>query len=162
MVFQHFNLFPHMSVLRNITEAPIHVLKQPRAEAEQKARELLEQVGLGDRAEAWPRQLSGGQKQRVAIARALAMEPAILLLDEVTSALDPELVGGVLALIQQLAARRSMTLLMVTHHMKFAQNCADRVVFVDGGRIVEAAPAQSFFAEPKEARARQFLQALLE
>jgi polar amino acid transport system ATP-binding protein len=162
MVFQQFNLFPHMSVLHNITEAPVHVLKLTRAEAETRARALLEQVELGDRAGAWPSQLSGGQKQRVAIARALAMQPAIMLFDEVTSALDPELVGGVLNLIQKLAAQRSMTLLIVTHHLAFARRCADRIVFLDGGSIVDDVATADFFSLPRPPRVRQFLEALIE
>jgi polar amino acid transport system ATP-binding protein len=161
MVFQHFNLFPHMSVLRNLTEAPIHVLKKPAAEAEEVARDLLDKVGLADKADAWPAQLSGGQKQRVAVARALAMQPNIMLLDEVTSALDPEVVGEVLDVLRDLARDSGMTMLLVTHEMGFAREIADRVVFMDGGRIVESGPPEQIFNEPQEERTRTFLQRVL-
>lgn len=161
MVFQHFNLFPHMSVLRNLTEAPIHVLKKPAAEAEEVARDLLGKVGLADKADAWPAQLSGGQKQRVAVARALAMQPNIMLLDEVTSALDPEVVGEVLDVLRDLAHDSGMTMLLVTHEMGFAREIADRVVFMDGGRIVESGPPEQIFNEPREERTRTFLQRVL-
>lgn len=161
MVFQHFNLFPHMNVLRNLTEAPVQVRKMPAAEAETLARELLGKVGLADKADAWPAQLSGGQKQRVAIARALAMQPNIMLLDEVTSALDPEVVGEVLDVLRDLAHDSGMTMLLVTHEMGFAREIADRVVFMDGGRIVEAGPPEQIFNEPKEERTRAFLQRVL-
>ncbi|HEX7022261.1 MAG TPA: ectoine/hydroxyectoine ABC transporter ATP-binding protein EhuA, partial [Trueperaceae bacterium] len=140
MVFQHFNLFPNMSVLRNVTEAPIHVKGLSRKEAETRGKELLDMVGLGDKFDAFPAQLSGGQKQRVAIARALAMEPDVMLFDEVTSALDPELVGEVLGILRQLARETQMTMLFVTHEMRFAKDVADRVVFFDQGQVAEDAP----------------------
>jgi polar amino acid transport system ATP-binding protein len=156
IVFQSYNLFPHMTVLHNITAAPIKVKGVPRARAEARARELLALVGLSDKADAHPANLSGGQQQRVAIARALAMEPKIMLFDEVTSALDPELVGEVLAAMQQLA-RDGMTMIVVTHEMSFARDVADRILFMDGGVIVEeGAPDQLFFA-PRTDRVRQFL-----
>lgn len=161
MVFQHFNLFPHMTVLRNLTEAPIHVLGLSEEEAEARARALLTRVGLGDKADAWPAQLSGGQKQRVAIARAVAMEPAIMLFDEVTSALDPEMVGEVLDVLRDLAKRSGMTLLLVTHEMGFAQEIADRVVFMDGGKVVEQGPPAQVFGAPQEPRTQAFLQRVL-
>ena len=157
MVFQHFNLFPHMNVLRNLTEAPIHVLRLPEAEARERARGLLARVGLADREDAYPAQLSGGQKQRVAIARALAMEPDVMLFDEVTSALDPEVVGEVLEVLRDLAATSGMTMLLVTHEMSFAREFADRVVFMDGGRIVESGPPAQVFGDPREERTRTFL-----
>ena len=156
IVFQSYNLFPHMTVLQNITAAPIRVRGIPRARAEQRARDLLATVGLSDKADAYPARLSGGQQQRVAIARALAMDPKIMLFDEVTSALDPELVGEVLAAMQQLA-RDGMTMIVVTHEMSFARDVADRIVFMDGGVIVEdGTPDQLFFA-PRTDRVRQFL-----
>ncbi|NKE69254.1 ectoine/hydroxyectoine ABC transporter ATP-binding protein EhuA [Nitrospiraceae bacterium HYJII51-Mn-bac16s-1-B09] len=161
MVFQQFNLFPHMTVLRNVTEAPIHVLRLPREEAVKNAMALLEQVGLPDKAEAYPAQLSGGQKQRVAIARALAMRPKIMLFDEVTSALDPERVGEVLAVIRRLALETEMTLLIVTHEMGFAREIADRVIFMDEGRIVEDDLPEKIFSEPKHERTREFLKRVL-
>lgn len=161
MVFQHFNLFPHMSVLRNITEAPIHVLGRPRETAEARARELLEQVGLAHKADARPSQLSGGQKQRVAIARALAMDPQIMLFDEVTSALDPEVVGEVLDVLRALAERSGMTMLLVTHEMGFAREFADRAVFMDGGRVVESGPPEQLFGSPREERTKSFLRRVL-
>lgn len=161
MIFQHFNLFPHMSVLRNVTEAPIHVLGHSKEEARQAAGALLEQVGLGDKADAYPSQLSGGQKQRVAIARALAMEPEILLLDEVTSALDPELVGEVLAVLRHLVLESRMTMLLVTHQMHFAREIADRVVFLDGGKVVEEGEPEALLSNPREPRTREFLSSLL-
>ena len=136
IVFQSYNLFPHMTVLQNIVAAPIRVRGIPRAKAEQRATDLLAMVGLSEKADAYPARLSGGQQQRVAIARALAMDPKIMLFDEVTSALDPELVGEVLAAMQQLA-RDGMTMIVVTHEMSFARDVADRVVFMDGGVIVE-------------------------
>jgi len=157
MVFQHFNLFPHMNVLRNVTEAPIHALGTPRAEAERQARELLDLVGLADKTRAWPSQLSGGQKQRVAIARALAMKPRIMLFDEVTSALDPELVGEVLNVLRRLARETDMTLLIVTHEMGFAREIAERVVFMEQGTVVEDASPEVIFSQPREARTREFL-----
>jgi ABC-type polar amino acid transport system ATPase subunit len=161
MVFQNFNLFPHKTVLGNIIEAPIHVSKISRDQAIAQARLLLTRVGLGDRADAFPSQLSGGQKQRVAIARCLAMEPRLLLLDEVTSALDPELVGEVLAVIRDLA-KQGMTMLIVTHEMSFARDVADRVIFMDGGVIVEQGAPVEIFNNPKNERLRRFLRAVLE
>ncbi|EHY88624.1 ectoine/hydroxyectoine ABC transporter ATP-binding protein EhuA [Saccharomonospora azurea] len=162
MVFQQFNLFPNMKVLQNITEAPIRVLGTPRAEAEAKAESLLEMVGLSDKIDAHPSQLSGGQQQRVAIARALAMEPDVLLLDEVTSALDPELVAGVLAVLRQLAETTDITFLCVTHEMQFARDVSDRVVMFDQGHVVEAADPEKLFTEPENARTREFLKAVLD
>jgi polar amino acid transport system ATP-binding protein len=161
MVFQHFNLFPHMNVLRNVTEAPIHVLGLPRDEAKRRALELLELVGLTDKVDAYPAQLSGGQKQRVAIARALAMRPKIMLFDEVTSALDPELVGEVLNVLRMLAYETEMTMLIVTHEIRFAQEIADRVVFMEEGRIVEDDVPKVIFSNPKHERTREFLKAVL-
>jgi polar amino acid transport system ATP-binding protein len=162
MVFQHFNLFPHMNVLRNVTEAPVRVLKLPPAEAEARAREYLEMVGLADKVEAWPAQLSGGQKQRVAIARALAMRPAIMLFDEITSALDPELVGGILELLRELSRARSMTMITVTHQMRFAEECSDRVLFFDQGVILEDGSPKVIFHNPREQRTQEFLKSVLE
>ncbi len=161
MVFQHFNLFPHMTALGNIIEAPIHVLKMDRAKAEARGRELLGKVGLLEKADFYPRQLSGGQKQRVAIARCLAMNPRLLLLDEITSALDPELVGEVLDVVRDLA-RQGMTMMLVTHEMRFAREVADRVVFMDGGVVVEAGPPEEIFTRPKSPRLQKFLKAVLE
>ncbi|NCT92413.1 ectoine/hydroxyectoine ABC transporter ATP-binding protein EhuA [Cellulomonas sp. APG4] len=161
MVFQQFNLFPNMNVLENITEAPIHVLGRSKDEAEARARELLEQVGLGDKADAHPTQLSGGQQQRVAIARALAMDPEILLLDEVTSALDPELVGEVLGVLREVAKNTDITMLIVTHEMQFAQEVSNRVLMFDHGRIIEEAAPDVMFSNPTEPRTREFLQAVL-
>jgi polar amino acid transport system ATP-binding protein len=160
MVFQHFNLFPNMTVLENVIEAPVGVLRQDRAAAVANAHDLLAQVGMGDRAEATPAQLSGGQRQRVAIARALAMDPDVMLFDEVTSALDPERVGEVLAVMKRLADRR-MTMVVVTHEMAFAREAASRVVFMDAGRIVEQGPPAQVFGAPKEDRTRQFLARVL-
>ena len=160
MVFQSFNLFPHRSVLDNITLAPTRVRKVPRAAAEARAHELLERVGLADQAGKRPAQLSGGQAQRVAIARALAMDPKIMLFDEPTSALDPELVGEVLDVIQDLATT-GMTMLIVTHEMGFARKVADRVVFMDGGQIIEQGAPEAFFPSPRTARARDFLSKVL-
>jgi polar amino acid transport system ATP-binding protein len=162
MVFQHFNLFPHMSVLRNMTEAPTHVLGIDAADAEARAIELLRKVGLQDKARVYPAQLSGGQRQRVAIARALAMRPEIMLFDEITSALDPELIGEVLHLLQDLSREGSITMLIVTHHMRFAQRSADRVLFLDGGVILEDGPPDQVFGAPREERTRHFLAAVLE
>lgn len=162
MVFQHFNLFPNMSVLRNVTEAPIHVRKIKRQEAEERGRELLDMVGLGDKVDAFPGQLSGGQKQRVAIARALAMEPKVMLFDEVTSALDPELVGEVLAILRRLARETQMTMLIVTHEMGFAREVADRVVFFDAGQVAEEGPPEQIFTQPSKERTNEFLRAVLE
>nr|WP_206758284.1 amino acid ABC transporter ATP-binding protein [Frigoribacterium sp. CFBP 8754] len=156
VVFQHFNLFPHMTVLENVSLASRHVLRQPRREAEQRAVELLERVGLGDKARSYPDRLSGGQQQRVAIARALAPRPAVLLLDEITSALDPELVGEVLDLVRTLK-EVGTTILMATHEMAFARDVADRVVFLDAGRIAEQGPPAQLFTAPRTERARDFL-----
>ncbi|MCF3961450.1 ectoine/hydroxyectoine ABC transporter ATP-binding protein EhuA [Streptomyces fuscigenes] len=161
MVFQQFNLFPNMNVLRNITEAPISVLGLERDEAEARARELLELVGLGDRVDAHPTQLSGGQQQRVAIARALAMRPDVLLLDEVTSALDPELVAGVLDLLRQIAHDTDITMLCVTHEMSFARDVSDQVLMFDAGRIVEQGTPEKIFTAPEHRRTREFLNAVL-
>ncbi|GGM91652.1 arginine ABC transporter ATP-binding protein [Thermus composti] len=160
MVFQQFNLFPHMTVLENITLAPIRVRRWPRERAERKALELLERVGILDQAHKYPAELSGGQQQRVAIARALAMEPKIMLFDEPTSALDPEMVGEVLDVMRDLA-RGGMTMLVVTHEMGFAREVADRVVFMDGGQIVEEGRPEEIFTRPKEERTRSFLERVL-
>jgi polar amino acid transport system ATP-binding protein len=160
MVFQDFQLFPHLTALQNVTEAPRRVLKLGRAEAESRGRRLLERVGLGDRGDAYPRQLSGGQKQRVAIARALAMEPRGLLCDEITSALDPELKSEVLAVLEDLK-RDGMTLLMVTHEIGFARRAADRVVVLDGGKIIEEGPPGQVIDNPQTARTRLFLSRVL-
>lgn len=162
MVFQHFNLFPHMRVLRNVTEAPIHVLGQPREEAEENAINLLNMVGLGDKLGHYPSQLSGGQKQRVAIARALAMRPQVMLFDEVTSALDPELVGEVLNVMQDLATEFEMAMLIVTHEMGFARNVADRLIFFDKGNIVEQGPPNEIFDNPEHERTKTFFEAILQ
>ncbi|HEY7486121.1 MAG TPA: ectoine/hydroxyectoine ABC transporter ATP-binding protein EhuA [Streptosporangiaceae bacterium] len=161
MVFQQFNLFPNMDVLRNITEAPVRSLGRSRSDAEAKGMELLEMVGLSDKAHEHPTRLSGGQQQRVAIARALAMEPEILLLDEVTSALDPELVAGVQDLLREIAQTGYLTILCVTHEMHFAQDISDRVLMFDKGQIVEDGPPEKIFSEPEEQRTRDFLQAIL-
>ncbi|MCT7375759.1 ectoine/hydroxyectoine ABC transporter ATP-binding protein EhuA [Chelativorans sp. EGI FJ00035] len=162
MVFQHFNLFPHMSAMKNCMEAPIHVLGLSKKEAAERAAELLDMVGLGDKKDQYPSQLSGGQQQRVAIARALAMRPKVMLFDEVTSALDPELVGEVLNVIRKLGTEHNLTMLMVTHQMGFAREFADRVCFFYGGKIAEAGKPDEIFNEPKEERTRQFLSAVLE
>ncbi|WP_333619307.1 ectoine/hydroxyectoine ABC transporter ATP-binding protein EhuA [Dietzia sp.] len=161
MVFQQFNLFPNMTVLENITEAPIHVRGQSKAEAQARARELLATVGLEDKADAHPTQLSGGQQQRVAIARALAMDPDILLLDEVTSALDPELVADVLGVLRTIAETTSITMLIVTHEMGFARDVADRVLVFDGGKIIEEGTPEQIFTDPQVERTRAFLKAVL-
>lgn len=161
MVFQSFNLFPHRTVLANITEAPVKVKGESKAEAETYARELLDQVGLADKADAWPVQLSGGQQQRVAIARALAMRPKLMLFDEPTSALDPELVGEVLAVMRRLADD-GMTMLVVTHEMGFAREVADQVAFMADGRIVEHGPGREVISNPKEERTRAFLSSILD
>ncbi|ANW20048.1 ectoine/hydroxyectoine ABC transporter ATP-binding protein EhuA [Streptomyces clavuligerus] len=161
MVFQHFHLFPHMSVERNLTEAPVHVLGLSPDEAAERARELLEMVGLGDRASAFPGHLSGGQQQRVAIARALAMRPRVLLLDEVTSALDPELVAGVLDLLRDIARSTDITLVCVTHEMGFARDISDCVMMFDEGRVIEYGPPERIFDAPERARTRAFLGAVL-
>jgi len=162
MVFQSFNLFPHMSVVRNVTEAPIHVLKFSREEAWKRALELLDLVGLKDKVNAYPAQLSGGQKQRVAIARALAMQPRIMLFDEITSALDPELAAEVLSVLKNLARETDMTMLMVTHQMHFAQEFADRVIFMEHGTIVEEGSPEKIFNQPQEERTQSFLKTVLE
>ena len=161
IVFQAFNLFPHMTVLRNITLAPREALRMDKSEAEQLARELLARFGLVDKADDYPDRLSGGQQQRVAIIRALAMRPDILLLDEVTSALDPELVAEVLSLIRGLAAE-GMTMLIATHEMGFARDIADRVCFIDDGVIAEQGPPDQIFTTPQHARTRQFLQRIID
>ncbi|MED1471139.1 amino acid ABC transporter ATP-binding protein [Bacillus salipaludis] len=160
MVFQHFNLFPHKNVLENIMEAPLFVKKVDKQQAKEKALNLLEKVGLKDKAQAYPRNLSGGQKQRVAIARALAMEPRIMLFDEPTSALDPELVGEVLQVMKQLA-KEGMTMIVVTHEMGFAREVADRVVFMGNGKILEEGPPNEFFLNPNHEKAKQFLNSIL-
>jgi polar amino acid transport system ATP-binding protein len=160
MVFQHFNLFPHLSALQNVMEAPIGVLGLSRDDAAARALDHLEQVGLADKASAMPGQLSGGQRQRVAIARALVMQPRIMLFDEVTSALDPELVGGILALLRRLAEPRNVTMLIVTHHMHFAENCADRVLFFEDGVIAEDGPPAELFHDPRHERTRRFIAAV--
>ena len=162
MVFQHFNLFPHMSAVKNCMEAPMAVLGLSRDEARVRASELLAQVGLGDKLDHFPSQLSGGQQQRVAIARALAMRPNVMLFDEVTSALDPELCGEVLAVIRDLASEHNLTMLMVTHQMGFAREFADRVCFFHGGRIEEQGPAQALFENPQNERTQQFLRAVMD
>ncbi|WP_217208358.1 ectoine/hydroxyectoine ABC transporter ATP-binding protein EhuA [Streptomyces sp. AC550_RSS872] len=161
MVFQQFNLFPNMSVLRNITEAPVTVLGLSKDEAEVRARELLEMVGLADKCDARPTQLSGGQQQRVAIARALAMRPQVLLLDEVTSALDPELVAGVLDVLRDIARSTDITMLCVTHEMNFARDISDQVLMFDSGRVIEAGSPEKMFNDPENDRTREFLSAVL-
>jgi len=160
MVFQQFNLFPHMTVLKNMTIAPIKLLKMPRDAAEKQALELLRTVGLEDRANAYPSQLSGGQKQRVAIVRALAMNPDVMLFDEPTSALDPEMVGEVLEVMKDLA-KKGMTMVVVTHEMGFAREVADRIIFIDEGIIMEEAPPKEFFDNPKNPRLKTFLSKVL-
>jgi polar amino acid transport system ATP-binding protein len=162
MVFQHFNLFPHMTALKNCMQAPRTVLGLSREEAEARGKQLLEMVGLGDKLNHYPSQLSGGQQQRVAIARALAMRPKVMLFDEVTSALDPELVGEVLNVVRKLGAELDLTMLMVTHQMGFAKEFADRVCFFYGGRICEEGPPEKLFGAPENERTRQFLRAVLE
>ncbi|AZU60247.1 ectoine/hydroxyectoine ABC transporter ATP-binding protein EhuA [Neobacillus mesonae] len=161
MVFQHFNLFPHMTILRNVTEAPIHVLGLPKEEATRRAVDMLEKVGLGDKLDAYPSQLSGGQKQRVAIARAVVMQPKVMLFDEVTSALDPELVGEVLQVIKDLAKETDMAMILVTHEMDFARDIADRVVFLHDGQIEEEGKPKDIFEKPKSERLRTFLSRFL-
>ena len=160
MVFQQFNLFPHMTVLDNLTCAPIMLKKTPKAEAEKKAMELLARVGLADRADAWPNQLSGGQKQRVAIVRALCMEPDVMLFDEPTSALDPEMVGEVLQVMKRLAAE-GMTMVVVTHEIGFAREVASRVIFMEGGYIVEEGTPDEVINHPKQPRTVDFLSKVL-
>ncbi|WP_240965609.1 ectoine/hydroxyectoine ABC transporter ATP-binding protein EhuA [Streptomyces zingiberis] len=161
MVFQQFNLFPNMKVLRNVMEAPVHVLGMSKDEAEQRARDLLDLVGLADKADAYPTHLSGGQQQRVAIARALAMRPQVLLLDEVTSALDPELVAGVLDVLRNIATTTDITMLIVTHEMSFARDISDDVLMFDKGRVIESGPPAKIFTEPENERTREFLSAVL-
>lgn len=160
MVFQHFNLFPHMSVLKNVTLAPTKLEKMTKDDAEKTARELLERVGLGDKIAAYPKQLSGGQKQRVAIARALAMKPSIMLFDEPTSALDPEMVGEVLSVMKELA-KSGMTMVVVTHEMGFAREVADRVVFMADGYIIEEGTPDEVLKHPKQERTISFLEKVL-
>jgi polar amino acid transport system ATP-binding protein len=157
MVFQHFNLWPHLTVLGNIIEAPIFVRRRPRAEVIAEAEALLAKVGLSDKRDAYPARLSGGQRQRVAIARALAMRPELMLFDEATSALDPELVAEVLTVMEELA-QEGMTMVVVTHEMGFARDAADEIVFLDRGRVIETAKPAPFFERPQSERARQFLQ----
>lgn len=161
MVFQHFNLFPHMSAKANVMLAPIKVLGLTKEEASQRADELLAQVGLQDKADQRPIQLSGGQQQRVAIARALAMHPKVMLFDEVTSALDPELVGDVLEVLRDLARSGEMTMVLVTHEMGFASEMADRVLMFDEGRIIEEGPPKKILKDPQHERTRSFLKAVL-
>ena len=160
MVFQHFNLFPHMTVMKNMTIAPTKLKIKNKEEAEAKAKELLEVVNLADRAEAYPKQLSGGQKQRIAIARALCMDPEVMLFDEPTSALDPEMVGEVLSVMKDLA-RRGMTMAVVTHEMAFAREVATRVIFMDVGRIIEEGTPEEIFEHPKNQRLKDFLSKVL-
>ncbi len=160
MVFQHFNLFPHMTVMKNMTLAPMKLLKKSQEDAEARANELLKRVGLLDRAQSYPSQLSGGQKQRIAIVRAMAMDPDVILFDEPTSALDPEMVGEVLDLMKALA-EDGMTMVIVTHEMGFAREVADRVIFIDGGKILEEAPPAEFFGNPKNPRLKDFLSKVL-
>ncbi len=160
MVFQHFNLFPHMTALQNVTVAPMRVLGKSAKDAKEVARQELKRVGLGDKINAYPSQLSGGQKQRVAIARALAMKPKMMLFDEVTSALDPELIGGILEEIKKLALS-GMTMIVVTHEMGFAREVGDRIIFMDEGQIVEEGAARELLASPRNARTQAFLRAIL-
>ena len=160
MVFQHFNLFPHKTILENITLAPIKVRRKSKEEAEKQAMELLQLVGLEEKAHSYPSQLSGGQKQRIAIVRSLAMEPDVMLFDEPTSALDPEMVGEVLDLMKQLA-KDGMTMVVVTHEMGFAREVGTRVIFMDAGQIREEAEPVEFFTDPKEPRLREFLSKVL-
>ena len=162
MVFQHFNLFPNMTVIENLVEAPIHVLGMKKAEAVEKARGLLQKVGLSDKENEHPSRLSGGQQQRVAIARALAMDPDILLLDEVTSALDPELVDDVLQVLRDIAEETDITMLIVTHEMQFARDVSQRVMMFDGGVILEEGHPEDIFTNPREERTRRFLSAVLD
>ncbi|MEA5359683.1 amino acid ABC transporter ATP-binding protein [Amycolatopsis sp., V23-08] len=160
MVFQRFNLFPHMTALENVMEAPIQVRREPKSQVRQRALELLDRVGLGDKAKNYPAQLSGGQQQRVAIARALAMKPKLMLFDEPTSALDPELVGDVLGVMKQLA-KDGMTMVVVTHEMQFAREVADKVLFMDGGVVVEEGPPDQVIGDPREERTKSFLARVL-
>ena len=160
MVFQHFNLFPNMTILRNMTVAPVELHKKTKPEAEAMAMQLLERVGLADRANAYPSQLSGGQKQRIAIVRALCMEPDVMLFDEPTSALDPEMVGEVLDVMKSLA-KEGMTMVVVTHEMGFAREVGDRVIFMDGGQIIEEGKPEEIFSNPKNQRTQEFLSKIL-
>ena len=160
MVFQHFNLFPHKTILQNITLAPIKLLKKNPKEAEERAMELLKMVGLEEKANVYPSQLSGGQKQRIAIVRSLAMDPDVMLFDEPTSALDPEMVGEVLDLMKKLA-KEGMTMVVVTHEMGFAREVANRVLFMAGGQILEEAPPEEFFQHPNDQRLKEFLSKIL-
>ena len=160
MVFQHFNLFPHKTILQNMTLAPIHLLKKSKAEAEEKALALLDRVGLKNRANAYPSQLSGGQKQRIAIVRALAMEPDVMLFDEPTSALDPEMVGEVLEVMKELASE-GMTMVVVTHEMGFAREVGNRVLFMDEGKLVEEGTPEKIFDDPQHPRLKEFLSKVL-
>lgn len=160
MVFQHFNLFPHLTIMENITLAPTSLKLKTKEEAERSAMQLLERVGLADKAQAYPAQLSGGQKQRIAIVRSLAMEPKVMLFDEPTSALDLEMVGEVLQVMKQLA-QEGMTMIVVTHEMGFAREVATRILFMDQGQVLEEAPPQEFFANPKHARLQDFLSKVL-
>ena len=160
MVFQHFNLFANMNILKNMTIAPVQLLKKSKAEAESKAKDLLTRVGLVDRADAYPSQLSGGQKQRIAIVRALCMEPEVMLFDEPTSALDPEMVGEVLEVMKDLASQ-GMTMVVVTHEMGFAKEAADRVVFMDEGTIIEEGTPDEIFNNPQSDRLKSFLSKVL-
>lgn len=160
MVFQHFNLFPHMTILKNMTLAPMKLLKKSRADAEKQAMALLERVGLADRANSYPSQLSGGQKQRIAIVRALCMDPEVMLFDEPTSALDPEMVGEVLEVMKELA-KEGMTMVVVTHEMGFAREMADRVIFMAEGKIVEEGTPEQIFSAPGQPRTRDFLAKVL-
>ena len=160
MVFQHFNLFPHKTVLQNLTMAPVRIKKMPRAEAEEKAMALLQRVGLADRAGAYPAQLSGGQKQRVAIVRALAMEPEVMLFDEPTSALDPEMVGEVLEVMRELALG-GMTMVVVTHEMGFAREVGSRVLFIESGKLCEQGTPEQIFGNPQSPRLQSFLEKVL-
>ena len=160
MVFQHFNLFPHKTVLQNLTMAPVRIKKMPRAEAEEKAMALLQRVGLADRASAYPAQLSGGQKQRVAIVRALAMEPEVMLFDEPTSALDPEMVGELLEVMRELALG-GMTMVVVTHEMGFAREVGSRVLFIENGKLCEQGTPEQIFGNPQSPRLQSFLEKVL-
>jgi polar amino acid transport system ATP-binding protein len=160
MVFQRFNLFPHMTALENVVEAPVRVLNRPKDEVVAEAESLLDRVGLADKRDVYPGKLSGGQQQRVAIARALAMDPALMLFDEPTSALDPEVIGEVLEVMEEVSAE-GMTMIVVTHVMGFARRAADRVAMIDEGRIIETGPPDRFFDEPREERTRQFLSKIL-
>jgi polar amino acid transport system ATP-binding protein len=162
MVFQSFNLFPHMTALRNVTEAPVHALGLPKREAIERGTALLEMVGLADKRDHYPSQLSGGQQQRVAIARALAMRPSVMLFDEVTSALDPELCGEVLAVIRRLGSEQKLTMLMVTHQIGFAREFADRICFFSEGKIIEQGAPGEILAAPKNERTRTFLRAVMD